>query len=158
MRRFSRKALWLSLASTLLAVVGFQGVSYAETASYTWNTTFLGDPVAPNSTIVGTALRYDFSSGDCTMFAGARFEVSITTSQLLWTGVMQTSHTDSADIWHARFRFIDKNDATLYTSPVIDGPRMTGANVHYIFRIVMPITPMTSTLIYSTQVEWRGDC
>lgn len=86
-----------------------------------------------------------------------RVEIDYTTNELVWRARAWTTHTNSADIWHSTFSFLDSAGQVLATVRAPDGPRMPQINKVYAWERVIsfPNRPNPWDVAW---VRWHAAC
>ncbi|WP_196444103.1 DUF6294 family protein [Planomonospora sp. ID67723] len=167
------RVLALAVTTTLIGLTTLPGSSYASTASTAAsapNPRNLMLPFEhvedlfsrPGHAIFGSRLWSAFPVGDCVMApAFDRDPVTVgidyTTNELIWHARAWTTHTNSADIWHSTFSFLNSAGQILATVKAPDGPRMPRINTTYEWERVVSF-PNRPNFTEVASIRWHAAC
>jgi hypothetical protein len=145
------------IAAMMAAVTGVAGASAPNPGFLTTHPSI----DAANGILTST-LPVEFDVGDCIQFEGdssftMRAPVS-GVSDISWTGVAETTHTNNADVWHGTFIFKDSAGNTLGQSPRLNGLPMSIVGKIYRWTIPSQVNINSTIFALIRQITWKGEC
>jgi hypothetical protein len=111
--------------------------------------------------ILTSSLFVEFDVGDCVQFGGSSFTMRAPVSgvsDISWTGIVETTHTNSADVWHGTFIFMDSAGNTLGQSPRLDGLAMSIVGKVYSWTIPSQVAINSTNFALIRKITWKGEC
>ncbi|MFB4297699.1 hypothetical protein [Actinomadura sp. NTSP31] len=161
-RPVTRTKAWRPALVAAMAVGMTAAVTGVASASAPNPGFYTDHPLIDTANGIMTSTVPDFRVGDCILFgSGSLFTIRTPVngvSDISWTGAVETTHTNSADVWHGTFIFKDSAGKTLGQSPRLDGLPMSIVGKIYSWTIPsrVNINPVVFSLI--RQITWEGEC